>query len=170
MPGQNQDVQSLKIAVQEIQSQLRELQEPVFFNAHRTLSYEAYGKTVTYDNVRVNVGDGMDPFTGVFTAPKNGYYLFLFTGYSIHIDTRVDIRLNGGKKLLATTFHYNQDASSEGGVISTQTATYLKKGDTVDVLLSGEIFDGKEELYTQFTGMLVSRGNRNQGKPVPGLG
>lgn len=79
-------MQSLKIAVQEIQSQLRELQEPVFFNAYRTFGYEAYGETVTYDKVRINVGDGMNPSTGVFTAPKNGYYLFLFTAYSIHID------------------------------------------------------------------------------------
>ena len=95
--------------------------------------------------------------TGVFTAPKSGIYLFLFTGYSVHLNTQVDIRKNGGL-MLATAFHdQDDDEASQGGVLSTQTSVYLRVGETVDAfLVSGEIFDDERGFFTQFTGMLVS--------------
>ena len=75
----------------------------------------------------------------------------------------MEIRLNG--QSLATTYYDEQDDDSRGGVLATQAVTYVNKGDTVDVFLHlvhyGEIFDNPEGFYTQFSGMLVSPGNKN---------
>ena len=153
---QQPSMQSLMNAIQAIQRQLREMQQPVFFNVYRTLEFQGYGRSIPYDHMRLNVGMGMDIRTGVFTAPKSGTYLFLFTGYSIYLNTQVNIRKNG-RLMLATAFH-DQGDDSRGGVLSTQTSVYLRVGETVDAfLVSGEIFDDEIGFFTQFTGMLVSQ-------------
>ena len=157
-------LQSLSDAIRAIQYQLREMQQPVFFNVYRTWGFQGESSTIPYDLVRLNVGSGMNQATGVFRAPKSGNYLFLFTGYSIHVNTQVNIRKNGGAELLATAFH-DQGDDSQGGVLSTQTAVCLREGDTVDAfLVSGEIYDDERGFFTQFTGMLVShhQPQRNQ--------
>ena len=37
------------------------------------------GNVITFDNIVINIGNGMDPVSGVFTAPVSGVYAFSFS-------------------------------------------------------------------------------------------
>ena len=39
-------------------------------------------RTIVFDNVLTNVGDGYNEFSGLFTAPSSGVYFFTWTIYS----------------------------------------------------------------------------------------
>ena len=39
-------------------------------------------KTITYDSLTTNIGNGMDSSTGKFTCPTSGLYMFTFSAVS----------------------------------------------------------------------------------------
>ena len=129
----------------------------MYFNVHRTSSYDKTGTVIPYEGVRLNVGGGMNPSSGVFTAPRSGAYLFMFTARSYGTSyTHVDLRLNGGQ-VLARSFH-DIGAGKNGGSLAIQSAVYLKEGDTIDIFLeTGSVYDQKQNPYTQFTGVLLQQ-------------
>lgn len=133
------------------------MEQPVYFNVHRISSYGKSGSVIPYESVTLNVGRGMNPATGVFKAPKSGAYLFIFTARSLGDPyTHVDLRLNNGQ-VLVRSFH-DIGAGKNGGSLAIQSIVYLKEGDTIDVLLeTGNIYDQKQNPYTQFTGVLLQQ-------------
>merc|ERR1711974_19030 len=79
----------------------------IYFDAYRTKAYDGGGEeNLTFQGCSVNVGGGMDPDTGLFTAPLGGSYMFVF-----HIATYdnkkalLSIRLNGEE--VASVFDQN---------------------------------------------------------------
>ena len=40
----------------------------------------SFVRTLDFERAIINHGNGMDPFTGKFTAPVNGVYVFHFSG------------------------------------------------------------------------------------------
>lgn len=40
----------------------------------------SFVRTLDFERAIINEGKGMDPFTGKFTAPVNGVYIFYFSG------------------------------------------------------------------------------------------
>jgi len=53
-----------------------------------------YGGALTFDTVRTNVRSCFDGKTGLFKAPKNGIYMFVYTGNRGNNDTTVGFYLN----------------------------------------------------------------------------
>ena len=84
-----------------------------------------------FDVARLNVGNGMNLKSGVFTAPKTGTYAFMFSVIKSAFDIDfldVYLRLNGTRLGYSTVSH---------GVMSIPTALQatlkLKRGDRIDL-------------------------------------
>merc|ERR1719361_2828408 len=91
----------------------------VCFDAYRTKAYDGGGEeNLTFQGTSVNVGGGMDPDTGLFTAPLGGSYLFVF-----HIATHdnkkalLSIRLNGEE--VASVFDQNHKDNHKNSMAGT---------------------------------------------------
>ena len=88
----------------------------------------------------------MDLNTGVFTAPKEGFYHFHFSGKSPNV-YHIYLRLNGENIGFAHS-HTNSDYASIHSTLQ------LKKGDRVDLwLLVGTLYDDYAN-QAHFTGWL----------------
>jgi len=133
--------------------------EPVHFNAQRTSNYDKSASVIPYDSVTLNVGGGMNAATGVFTAPKGGNYQLMFTGRNFgEANTHVDLRLNGGQKVLTRSYNHKGNELNNGGPISIQTIVNLKQGDRIDAFLAtGKLLDNADQKYTQFSGVWLSQ-------------
>ena len=53
----------------------------VIFNAYRHNNMSSPG-TITYSGTNVNLGNGLNSATGIFTAPRSGFYFFQFQALS----------------------------------------------------------------------------------------
>ena len=68
----------------------------VAFDAIRTSSLGKRRTIVTYTGTVVNIGNGMNPDTGKFTAPIAGTYLFHYQQSNLNVDQSwCHIYLNG---------------------------------------------------------------------------
>ena len=147
-------LQSLLDRINQIQDQL----QPVYFNAFRETGYLYTETAIPYTGTTLNVGGGMNAETGIFTAPKDGNYFFLFTSLlrsplqPVRAGNRnIELRLNGDK-ILSRSIVSTELAF---GTLAVQTTVNLKKGDTVNAyLISGTIKEGGAK-FTQFTGFLL---------------
>ena len=131
--------------------------EKVYFNAYRTSDYTKDKTTITYSHVSANVGNGMNPGSGIFTAPKAGDYAFNFqAAKSGNPDlARVKLQVNG--KTVATSVQTTPGLSATTyATLSISTILPLKAKDKVTVLLdAGKLHDTASEMYTHFSGILL---------------
>ena len=106
---------------------------------------------IPYEKARLNIGNGMNLATGVFTAPVNGRYQFNFVAKAdAAIYTDVFLRVNG------INIAYGIGISRYDNPVITATLA-LKKNDRIDTWMNqGSIFDRMNgESQTQFTGILL---------------
>ena len=83
---------------------------------------------VTYDKSIVNIGNYMDIKTGIFTAPKSGFYLFSWTGPNGEfIPRKFESRFQVNYDYYGTGL--NDDWEEE--IFKTRIFTYLNNGDRV---------------------------------------
>ena len=129
----------------------------VYFNAGRTFPFSLIGHTINYDFVRLNIGNGLDASTGVFTAPVGGIYAFHFNGYykdmplTLSDHAEVNIMLNSSK-IVGKTKSYRKYGS-----LSFSAVLNLDSGETISaVLRMGHIFDNYN-FHTQFSGYLLKK-------------
>merc|ERR1711983_192062 len=129
----------------------------VYFDAYRTKAYDGGGEeNLTFQGCSVNVGGGMDPDTGVFTAPLGGSYMFVF-----HIATHdnkkalLSIRVNGEE--VASVFDQNHKDNHKNSMAGTTIVLSLKKGDEVCVYAyTGTwLADFPMNHYTYWVGLLL---------------
>ncbi|XP_061164320.1 complement C1q tumor necrosis factor-related protein 3-like isoform X2 [Saccostrea echinata] len=108
------------------------------------------GQAVKYDTVITNKGNGYNKWSGHFTAPLRGLYLFSCTilaqhPYSVHIE----LMKNGSK--ISTLYSTTSGQSSQSVVL------ILRKGDTV---WTRQAWNGRRLHdhvgYNMFTGVLIS--------------
>ncbi|XP_061179170.1 complement C1q tumor necrosis factor-related protein 3-like [Saccostrea echinata] len=107
-------------------------------------------QAVKYDKVITNQGDGYNRWTGHFTAPRKGLYLFSCTimalrNHHIHIEI-----IKNGRRI-STLFSSTTDQSSQTVVL------VLRKGDNV---WTRQAWNGRHLHdhvgYNMFTGVLIS--------------
>jgi hypothetical protein len=129
----------------------------IYFDAYRTKAYDGGGEeNLTFQGTSVNVGGGMDPDTGLFTAPLGGSYLFVF-----HIATHdnkkalLSIRLNGEE--VASVFDQNHKDNHKNSMAGTTIVLGLKAGDEVCVYAyTGTwLADFPMNHYTHWVGLLL---------------
>ncbi|XP_078317282.1 uncharacterized protein LOC111103848 [Crassostrea virginica] len=108
--------------------------------------------TLIFDKVILNVGNGYNPSTGIFTSPVAGTFVFYVTAveYSKQ-DLYVDIVLNSVSKV--RTMGYSDAAYQTG---TNMVILNLQKGDSVWVRhYSGKGYYTSSAPVTTFTGFLV---------------
>merc|ERR1711974_398535 len=129
----------------------------IYFDAYRTKAYDGGGEeNLTFQGCSVNVGGGMDPDTGLFTAPLGGSYMFVF-----HIATHdnkkalLSIRLNGEE--VASVFDQNHKDNHKNSMAGTTLVLNLKAGDEVVVYAyTGTwLADFPMNHYTHWVGLLL---------------
>ena len=103
-------------------------------------------------------GDGNQPMnisTGVFTAPKEGFYEFHFYGNGMNgEDTEIQVLVNGSKKL--NSFLDNDD-NDDLLQLSFHCILHLGKDDNIQLKVAkGKIWVHKE-LESVFTGKLIQK-------------
>ena len=108
--------------------------------------------TLIFNSVILNVGNGYNPSTGVFTSPVAGTYVFYVTAVeSIKQDLRVDIVLNSVSKV--RTMGYSDAAYQTG---TNMVVLNLQKGDSVWVMYNdGTGYWTQTVPATTFTGFLI---------------
>ncbi len=55
---------------------------PVYFNVGRNTSFNTLAIAMPFEEETLNVGNGMDMSSGIFTAPRSGTYFFTFSSFS----------------------------------------------------------------------------------------
>jgi len=129
----------------------------VCFDAYRTKAYDGGGEeNLTFQGCSVNTGGGMDPETGIFTAPIGGLYMFVF-----HVATHdnkkalLSIRLNGEE--VASVFDQNHKDNHKNSMAGTNILLNVKAGDEVVVYAyTGTwLADFAMNHYTHWVGLLL---------------
>ena len=108
--------------------------------------------TLIFNSVILNVGNGYNPSTGVFTPPVAGTYVFYVTAVEYEKTyLQVDIVLNSVSKV--RTMGYNSAAYQTG---TNMVVLNLQKGDSVWVRhYDGRGYYTNPVPFTTFTGFLV---------------
>ena len=81
----------------------------VIFNAYRFDNISLPG-TITYSGANVNLRNGLDPSTGIFTAPTPGFYFFQFQALAANGKANfISIKHNG--EMVSSTYRCGQNVS-----------------------------------------------------------
>lgn len=107
-------------------------------------------QTIKYDRVLTNIGNGYNKWSGHFTAPLKGLYVFSCTVMAVNgHNISVVLVKNGQKMMLANSSH----SAWETGAIS--AVLVLNKGDTIWIrrYAYGRYIYGN---YNIFSGYLIS--------------
>ena len=78
----------------------------VAFDAIRTSSLGKRRTIVTYTGTVVNIGNGMNPDTGKFTAPIAGTYLFYYQQLNLNVDQSYCYMYLNGKRVSAGNMRF----------------------------------------------------------------
>jgi hypothetical protein len=97
---------------------------------------------------RTNVGNAMNPSTGIFTAPRPGKYFFTYSGISNGADSHIELHLNG--VLLGTAF-----SMSQADTFSHHATLQLSQGDQIRLFLTKGAVYGDGRIFTSFVGILI---------------
>ena len=115
------------------------------FSAYSTIKSSTQGQTIVFEHETIDVGNGYDPSTGIYTAPRTGRYVFTYTvgqngGAS---NNNYWLMLNNVTTPVDQMWLYGSFGSVGGG---SQTAMVtLTKGDQVFVKIQRQ--QGNANLY-----------------------
>ncbi len=137
---------------------------PTYFYVQRSSNFHPQNTPVTFDIVRINVGEAMNAGSGIFTAPRTGKYFFSFSGVGYMESTGSDGDINlvlvfNNNNVGTARAHFNQGINWQ--TYSLQATLNLQAGDQVWVKIGWEDNDDNVWLsdngnhYTHFTGYLL---------------
>ncbi len=139
---------------------------PVFF-ARRETPFNTNETIVSYDSVLVNIGKGLNPDTGLFTAPVKGIYFFYFSASKKWGDVQMTIQVLHNDEIVTSKIVSagdRQNAANSASNLEVQTSLELEVGDTIGIYLySGAIYDAKLSVNefvdksTTFSGFLIQK-------------
>lgn len=131
----------------------------VHFYVQRKSSFTTPYAVIPFESEVLNLGNGMDSNTGVFTAPLAGTYYFQFSGITNN-NLEILLQVNGQNiALSAIDLSFTNGASFYTGVTLT-ASVQLKANDQVNLYNNGdgELYQpgaGVDVPNTHFTGWLV---------------
>jgi hypothetical protein len=99
---------------------------------------------------RTNVGNAMNPSTGIFTAPRPGKYFFTYSGISNAATSQIELHLNG--VLLGTAF-----SEQIYETFSHHATLQLSQGDQIRLFLKHGSVYGDGRIFTSFVGILIEQ-------------
>ena len=103
--------------------------------------------------MRSNVGNALNPSTGVFVAPRPGKYYFAFTGLSLRIHVKVQLQMKIG---LADWTKIGEAYATPWNTMALQSTLQLAKGDQIRLVhIHGIIHDTEGNNFTNFVGLLL---------------
>ena len=129
--------------------------QKVVFSAERTVNHVSTGETITFTNLNINLGDGMNKDSGAFTVPLSGVYLFQFSGMTQNSlkYTHIYIMKNGIKH---HNIHYNNVNAATYELMSYSWSMVLAKDDTVSLKVhENGLYVAANHYYIYFTGQLL---------------
>ena len=132
---------------------LTDLKQKVAFTAGVTSSSSTWRSgTLIFNSIILNVGNGYNPSTGVFTSPVAGTYVFYVTAVEyLKQHLQVEIVLNSVSKVRTLSY---SDANYQTG--TNMAVLNLQKGDSVWVRhIYGNGFWTESVPITTFTGFLI---------------
>ena len=126
---------------------------PVYFHAQKSKSHLNFNTIVTFEILRLNVGNAMST-SGIFVAPNSGKYFFAYSGLSEGSrNARVELQ---GK---TDTADWTKDGHAYGGTghqtYSLQATFDLAKGNQIRLMLLEGQMHANESHYTNFEGHIV---------------
>merc|ERR1712062_198089 len=144
------DSRRLQTSVQ----QLENIQsKKVVFNAIRNQGHHFDGD-ITFNSVQTNVGNAMDPSTGIFKSPYNATYFFTLSGMSPASKEYAKITFvkNGVE---TTNWIYHNKGGEYDQTLSYQWMLELTTGDEVKLKVYNYDFYADSRYPVIFTGQLV---------------
>jgi len=121
----------------------------VMFDAVRSEDWVGEDKYLPFTKLNINLGEGMNIDTGMFSAPVSGLYLFILNVYGAPRDAVVlSLRLN----------EIQEVASCSGvGKASQSVIVDMEKNDTVAVFVNdkSKLMDTGNNKFTHFLGVLL---------------
>ena len=130
------------------------LKTKVIYNAKKTEGFNVRGD-LTFDRVDINIGDGFDGSSGIFTVPVSGIYKMSFSGqsgYNKFVATSIWVYKNG--VLILDIWDSNDAEKADVNNVSYTWIMRLVKGDEVKLNSWHYLYANTYEPLT-FTGELI---------------
>ena len=134
---------------------------PIYFQVQRNTKTSGWG-VLKYELELFNLGGAMNSTTGLFIAPVDGTYFFVFTGYvtySVRGNNSMDVDLMRGVESLARAKYHVSYENGDSATI--QSIVQLKTGDQVYVNIANidatYMYDDAPYHYTHFSGGLLQQ-------------
>jgi hypothetical protein len=129
---------------------------PVYFHAQSTTSFSIFNKEISYNLIRMNVGNAMSS-SGLFVAPKSGKYFFAFSGLSskdLHVRVEFQMKTGVNWNWIKIGQVFGQKNYQ---TLTIQNILQLGRGDQIRLLLqAGVLFsDTPHGPLTSFSGWLM---------------
>ena len=121
---------------------------PVYFYVQTNVHHSTVNTAIPFEVTRTNVGNAMNPSTGIFTAPRSGKYFFTYSGISNAAPSYIQLHLNG---VLLGTGH----STGIFDTFSHHATLQLSQGDQIRLFLTRGSVYGNNELFTSFVGILI---------------
>ena len=134
------------------------LETKVIFSAVKTRTGNSWGNfkgPITFDNLAINLGEGFDARSGIFTVPTSGTYRFSFSAQSAlgkNQFTEVYVKKNGENVL--KIWDSNEAEKADANNISYTWMMNLSENDKINLDSVNYLWAHSENPVT-FTGELI---------------